>query len=219
MLTKHKPKGLRQAKFLGALPRCAVGLGHVQHLAFNTCVGFALCAVTLTQADTIYRCGEAYSASSQCGNSVASEVKPTSALHSTGPNKNDTSSSDLHDAQALEKQRLQLERQATSSAPIRLNTPALAPVSATSTDDSAPCQTPWPIRPKTAKPLLHRFGAQRYTQKEKHRQSGARKIKRSTVTTYLADCCKSRNFASSASRPSTRSGFTGIHATGHTCTH
>ena len=138
MLTKHKPKGLRQAKFLGALPRCAVGLGHVQHLAFNTCVGFALCAVTLTQADTIYRCGEAYSASSQCGNSVASEVKPTSALHSTGPNKNDTSSSDLRDAQTLEKQRLQLERQATSSAPIRLNTPALAPVSATSTEPIVP---------------------------------------------------------------------------------
>jgi hypothetical protein len=82
------------------------------------------CCITPTQADTVYRCGEAYSTSRQCANGVAAEVKPSSALHSTGPDSGNVATRDLRDAQALEKQRLQAEQQAIQAAPIRLSTPS-----------------------------------------------------------------------------------------------
>ena len=78
-------------------------------------------------ADTVYRCGEAYSTSSQCANGAATEVKPTSVQQATGPDKGHTATHDLREAQALEKQRLQAERQAAQAAPIRLGAPAANP--------------------------------------------------------------------------------------------
>ncbi len=102
MLRNHTPKGLRATEL----------------------VAVAICAVTAlsqaTKADTVYRCAEAYSTSSQCANGAATEVRPTSALHTTGSDAGHTATRDLRDAQALEKQRLQAERQATSAAPARL---------------------------------------------------------------------------------------------------
>jgi len=82
-------------------------------------------------ADTVYRCGETYSTSSQCANGTASEVKPSSVLHATGQDKDNgsTATRDMRDAQALEKQRLQAERQAAQAAPIRLSTPIAPPAS------------------------------------------------------------------------------------------
>jgi len=80
------------------------------------------CFITPTHADTVYRCGEAYSTSSQCTNGAATEVKPSSVLQTTGSDRGNTAMRDLRDAQALEKQRLQAERQAAQVAPIRLNT-------------------------------------------------------------------------------------------------
>jgi len=76
-----------------------------------------------TQADTVYRCGEAYSTSSQCGHAIATEVKPSSVLHTTGQDKSNSAAHELRDAQALEKQRLQAERQAVQTAPVRVSTP------------------------------------------------------------------------------------------------
>jgi hypothetical protein len=72
----------------------------------------------------VYRCGEAYSTSSQCTNGAATEVKPNSVLQTTGSDKGNTATRDLRDAQALEKQRLQAEQQAAQAAPIRLSTPS-----------------------------------------------------------------------------------------------
>jgi hypothetical protein len=87
-----------------------------------------LCS-TAVYADTVYRCGESYSTSSQCGNSVATEVKPTSRL-ATGASTS-TSAHDLRDAQALEKQRLQGQRQAAQPVPIQINPPLVqTPVAA-----------------------------------------------------------------------------------------
>ena len=82
-------------------------------------------------ADTVYRCGETYSTSSQCANGTVSEVKPSSVLHATGQDKDNgsTATRDMRDAQALEKQRLQAERQAAQAAPIRLSTPIAPPPS------------------------------------------------------------------------------------------
>jgi hypothetical protein len=79
-----------------------------------------LCS-TAVCADTVYRCGEAYSTSSQCGNTAATEVKPASVL-STGLLTN-TNTHDLRDAQALEKQRLQAQRQTVQTAPVPINAP------------------------------------------------------------------------------------------------
>ncbi len=117
MLKKLKPKRLTPADFLQSI-----------------CLALTLSAwcITPTQADTVYRCGEAYSTSSQCDHEAATEVKPSSVLHSTGPVKSSTAPIDLREAQALEKQRLQAERQAAQSAPIRLNTPNAAPSIVTS---------------------------------------------------------------------------------------
>jgi type II secretory pathway pseudopilin PulG len=52
-------------------------------------------------------------------------------LHTTEPDKTDTATRNLRDAQALEKQRLQAEQQAAQAARIRLNTPS-APLAAAS---------------------------------------------------------------------------------------
>ena len=106
MLTKHKPKGLRATKCFAALLGMAALLSHA------------------TLADTVYRCGEAYSSSSQCTNGAATEVKPSSVLQTEGPDKGHAATRDLRDAQALEKQRLQAEQQAAQAAPIRLSTPS-----------------------------------------------------------------------------------------------
>ncbi len=105
MLRKHKPKGLRATKCCAALLGTAALLSHA------------------TLADTVYRCGEAYSNSSQCANGAATEVKPNSVLHTSEPDKANAATRDLRDAQALEKQRLQAEQHAAQAAPIVLSTP------------------------------------------------------------------------------------------------
>ena len=109
MLRKNKPKGLKATKLLTAMLGMVVLLTHA------------------AWADTVYRCGETYSTSSRCGDAAATEVKPSSVLHTTGPAN---TSRDLSEAQALEKQRLQAERQAAQATPMRLNTPSPPPSSA-----------------------------------------------------------------------------------------
>ena len=106
MLTQHTTKGLRATRCLTAVLGVANLLSH------------------LAVADTVYRCGEAYSTSSQCANGTAIEIKPSSVLHTTGPDNINTATRDMRDAQALEKQRMQAEQQAAQAAPIRLNTPS-----------------------------------------------------------------------------------------------
>jgi hypothetical protein len=132
MLRRHKPKGLSPSNFLWAWLRRCTGLSHAQRLTVY--ISFIFYAIAPTQADTIYRCGEAYSTSNQCGNTTATEVKPTSTLHTTGQDKNYTTNSDMREAQSLEKQRLQAERQAAQSAPIRLSTPPPSLASTTSNE-------------------------------------------------------------------------------------
>jgi hypothetical protein len=132
MLRRHKPMGLSPSDFLWARLRHSTGLNHAQRL--TVCISFTLCVIGPTQADTIYRCAEAYSTSNQCGTTTATEVNPTSVLRTTGQDKNDTTRSDLREAQSLEKQRLQAERQAAQSAPIKLSTPPPALTNTTSNE-------------------------------------------------------------------------------------
>ncbi len=127
MLKNHPPKGLNPAELLRQLLQYRSDVRQAQSLALH--IFFFLCAFTPTrpQADTIYRCGEAYSTSNQCGHTQAIEVKPGSVPRSPEQGKHNTAAQDLRDAQALEKQRLQAERQAAQSTPTRLNTPSAAP--------------------------------------------------------------------------------------------
>jgi len=124
MLKKYKPKGLTQGNFW-SMPRLhGIDANFEPFLKTSRLMNLALTFFTCfsTHADTVYRCGEAYSTSNQCIQEAATEVKPSSVLHTSGPVKSSTTSIDLRDAQALEKQRLQTERQAAQSAPISLST-------------------------------------------------------------------------------------------------
>ncbi len=91
-----------------------------------------LLAPTIALADTAYRCGDAYGPSAQCANGPATQIKPIAELRTTGPGPDPTNTTthDLREAQALEKQRLFAEQQAAQhalptpihAAPIQLNT-------------------------------------------------------------------------------------------------
>jgi hypothetical protein len=119
MLKQRQPKRLTPADYL-------------KGVAFT----LSACCILSTHADTVYRCGEAYSTSNQCANATATEVKPASILQTTGQTSHATS--DLRDAQALEKQRLQAERQAVQTAPVRINALPTPPPIATSNPPLAP---------------------------------------------------------------------------------
>ena len=125
MLKKIKPKRLTPADFLQRLPACGRDAGDTQTRWFiRLALTLSACCITPTHADTVYRCGEAYSTSSQCASGAATEVKPSSVLQTKGPDNGNVATRDLRDAQALEKQRLQAERQAAQAAPIRLGAPS-----------------------------------------------------------------------------------------------
>jgi hypothetical protein len=138
MLRQLKPKRLTPADFLQRLPTCGRNIGDALTrnkrwlIRLLLTLTFNAWCITHTHADTVYRCGEAYSTSSQCAHDAATEVKPSSVLHTTAPVKSSTAPIDLREAQALEKQRLQAERQAAQSAPIRLSTPNASPSIVTS---------------------------------------------------------------------------------------
>jgi len=132
MLKQRQPKGLTPAS-LQILPLHGRRVDDAPTLNTRLFISltFTLSAwcIMPTHADTVYRCGEAYSTSSQCGNTAATEVKPSSVLHATGQDKSNTTTSDLRDAQALERQRLQAERQAVQTAPVRFSTSNAQPAS------------------------------------------------------------------------------------------
>jgi hypothetical protein len=129
MLKKLKAKRLTPANFLQRLPSYGrnVCSAHTRNTRWLIRLALALTlnawCITHTHADTVYRCGETYSTSSQCAHEAATEVKPSSVLPASGKDKDNAAMRDLRDAQALEKQRLQAERQSAQAAPIRLSTP------------------------------------------------------------------------------------------------
>lgn len=125
MLKKLKPKRLTPADFLQRLPACGKDAGDTLTRWFiRLALTLSAWGITPTHADTVYRCGDAYSTSSQCANEAATEIKPNSVLQTAGPDKGNAATRDLRDAQALEKQRLQAERQAAQAAPMRLGAPS-----------------------------------------------------------------------------------------------
>jgi hypothetical protein len=125
MLTSQTLRGPTPSDFLGAMLALVVWLSHP------------------ALADTAYRCGNTYSASSQCNHGEAIAVRPANALSATGQGKNNASA-DLREAQALEKQRLQAERQAAHTAAVRITAPHAPPAS-----DTPPAPVPQHGEPKS----------------------------------------------------------------------
>ncbi|WP_310610749.1 hypothetical protein [Limnohabitans sp.] len=116
MLTKHQPKGPNPTKF------------------FATVLGAAMLLTHIAFADTVYRCGNAYSTSNQCGHTAATEVKPSSVFNNSGQEKSNAPNRDLREAQALETQRLHAQRQALQAAPTQVNALSAPPVDFSSND-------------------------------------------------------------------------------------
>ena len=128
MLKRQQPKELKPVELLERLPLLGRRVRNTPLRPYLFISLVAWCFLP-AYADTVYRCGEAYSTIAQCGSTAATEVKPTSVLN-TGIGRN-TSAHDLRDAQALEKQRLQAQRQAVQTAPVQINAPhAQTPVAA-----------------------------------------------------------------------------------------
>ena len=88
-----------------------------------TSIAWALLITAPASADTAYRCGDAYSALAQCPSGQPVEVKTTSVPRSSAQDTNAAAMRDMREAEALEKKRLQAERQAGQNAALRLSAP------------------------------------------------------------------------------------------------
>ncbi|WP_310626383.1 hypothetical protein [Limnohabitans sp.] len=83
--------------------------------------------------NTVYRCGEAYSASAQCPDGHAAEViQPSAELHTHTSNPASVIRQEAREAQTLETKRLQAMQQATPTMPVGLGTPQQPTPSVTS---------------------------------------------------------------------------------------
>ena len=103
----------------------ATDVWHITGWGLLTALSMSACP-----AETVYRCGDAYSAYPQCASGTAIEVKPNVTWPGKHTDKTNTAAQELRQAQALEKQRLQAERQATRTAPMQLAAPDIPPSSA-----------------------------------------------------------------------------------------
>jgi hypothetical protein len=75
-----------------------------------------LCTVlfaTPSWAASVYRCGNDYSTSALCAQGDAVVITPNAEPQTSGPRKASISSTDAHEADALEKRRLNAENRAT----------------------------------------------------------------------------------------------------------
>ena len=125
MQKQTNPEGAATARFLIRLTAVALGLstGHL----------------SLTWADTVYRCGEAYSASALCAHGPVSELEPLAEPHTPNIEKGNTTTDELREAQALEKRRLKSENQTIQSTPARGSVPS-ASLGAITRDQHLPQQ-------------------------------------------------------------------------------
>jgi hypothetical protein len=137
MMKVHKPKGLTQVKAfvistLLGMRRYGVGT-RCMALTGMLSGGLALLGPNPAAADTAYRCGNEYSPHVQCANGPATPTQTITELRITGQDKANPNS-DFREAQALEKQRLQAERQAAQTAAVLVSTPSSPPTSVTQSD-------------------------------------------------------------------------------------
>ena len=104
---------------------------------------------TPTFAASVYRCGNAYSASNACTEGDAVEIQTHRAGPPSQPSKTSPAFSELKEAQALEKKRLTSERRAETQTPPRVI--AISPNKANGIEISTPTES---------YPTLHRRHAQ-----------------------------------------------------------
>ena len=100
------------------------GQAPAKYILYNV---IALCLTAQACAESVYRCGDAYSPLAQCASGTAAVVKPSNELQHNSSGNPQAAARDLQDAQALEKQRRLAERQALQTVPVHMGVPA-APV-------------------------------------------------------------------------------------------
>lgn len=99
----------------------------------------SICFYTpLVMGDTVYRCGDAYSASPECSQTTAVNATPSRDQHTSTKFLPDAASQDLRDARALEKNRYQNQRQVALEPLVKRHSPVVAPVETTSTEPTSP---------------------------------------------------------------------------------
>ncbi len=85
------------------------GQAPAKYILYNV---IALCLTAQAYAESVYRCGDAYSPLAQCASGTAAVVKPSNELQHNSSGNPQAAARDLQDAQVLEKQRRLAERQA-----------------------------------------------------------------------------------------------------------
>ena len=111
MLNKSNPKGLTQANFSA-------------HISIEDIIWIGLgllVMTTYTRAEPVYRCGDDYSPFAQCPHGHSTEVKPSLGLRNSSSTKGIHVTNEMQEAEALEKKRLQTERQVAQTAPVRFS--------------------------------------------------------------------------------------------------
>ncbi len=83
-------------------------------------LSLVLLEVGSSHSESVYRCGNSYSGSSQCTQEAATEVTANTEPRQHAVTPNNTATQDQREADALEKKRLQSERLATQSQPARV---------------------------------------------------------------------------------------------------
>ena len=83
-------------------------------------VGLVLIGAGSSHSESVYRCGNSYSGSAQCTQETATEVNAHTEPRQHAATPHTTATQDQHEADALEKKRLQSERLATQNQPARV---------------------------------------------------------------------------------------------------
>jgi hypothetical protein len=98
------------------LSRFFAGLQFIEYIS----LGLALLTSSHLKAETVYRCGDDYSTSAKCADGRSAEIKTHAEVRTSAHDSTSSATRDLHDAEALEKNRLRSEKQTAQSVPPRM---------------------------------------------------------------------------------------------------
>ena len=114
-----------------------------RHQYISVCI--TLLTSTHLQAETVYRCGDNYSSSAMCADGRSAEIKTHAEVRTPTHDSISSAARDLHDAEALEKNRLRSEKQTAQNVPPRLMD-TRQNLTASNTDETATNLRPRGIR-------------------------------------------------------------------------
>ena len=83
-------------------------------------LSWVLVGIGISHSESVYRCGNSYSGTTQCAQETATEVTAHTEARQHVAAPTNTATQDQREADALEKKRLQSERLATQNQPARV---------------------------------------------------------------------------------------------------